>query len=169
MKLFQQILILYCFVNLTSCIVDEQCRQNKNVALYAGFYHVVKNQTTGIITKSTLTIDSLTIKGLKFDSIYSKYVYVDSILYNKTKSINKINIPLHKFVNVSKYEVTFNTKIDTVTILHTNSDEYLSLECGCLKTHVIDSVQTTNHFIDSIKISNNNVNTNNAENIRIYK
>ena len=169
MKLFQKILILYCFVNLTSCIVDEQCRQNKNVALYAGFYHVVKNQTTGIITKSTLTIDSLTIKGLKFDSIYSKYVYVDSILYNKTKSINKINIPLHKFVNVSKYEVTFNTKIDTVTILHTNSDEYLSLECGCLKTHVIDSVQTTNHFIDSIKISNNNVNTNNAENIRIYK
>lgn len=169
MKKFPYIFILFCFVNMTSCIVDEQCRQNKNVALYAGFYHVVKNQTTGIVTKSTLNIDSLTVRGLKFDSINAKYVLVDSILYDKSKLINRIDIPLHKFVNISKYEVTFNTKVDTITVSHTNSDEYLSLECGCLKVHTIDSVKSTNHFIDSIRITNNNVNTNNAENIRIYK
>ena len=169
MKLFRHIQILFCFLHLTSCFVDEQCRENKYVALNAGFYHVVKNQTTGVSTKTTLSIDSLTVKGLIFDSITSKYVYVDSILYNHSKSINKIYIPLHKFVNVSSYEVTLNTKTDTLTVLHTNSNEYLSLECGCLKVHSIDTVLTTNHFIDSVSITKHNVNTSNAENIRIYK
>ncbi len=169
MKLFQHIVILYCLLNLTSCIVDEQCRENKYVAFMAGFYHVVKNQTSGLVTKSTLSIDSLTVKGIMFDSIVSKFVYVDSILYNNSKSISKIAIPLHKFIEVSKYEVKFNTKIDTITVLHTNTNEYLSLECGCLKVHSIDTVLTTNHFIDSVTISNHNVNTTNAENILIFK
>jgi len=170
MKIFRFILILICISGTTSCVVDEQCRQNKNVELGISFYHVTKNQSTGILSKISMTIDSITVIGLSYDSLKKKYVPVDSILYNKSRSISKIYLPLHKFINITKFEVKFNSTIDTVTIFHKNSDEYLSLECGCMKIHSIDSVSITNNFnIDSVRIINNNVKTNNAENLRIYK
>ena len=154
---------------LSSCIVDEQCRQNKNVELGITFFHVNKNITSGLITKTALSIDSITVKGLNFDSINKKYIYIDSIIYNNAKLINNVYLPLQKFKISTKYELKFNLKIDTITILHSNSDEYLSLECGCIKIHNIDTITTTNHFIDSVSIINHSVKTNNAENIRIYK
>lgn len=152
-----------------SCTVDEQCRRNKIVEMGIGFYHVVKNDSTKIVTTTSLSIDSLTIKGLKYDSIAQNYVYVDSNLYIKSKLTSKIYLPLHKFKVESKYEVTFNQTKDTITVLHENADQFLSLECGCIKIHTIDTVLTTNHFVDSIRIINHNVNTNNAENIHLFK
>ena len=152
-----------------SCTVDEQCRRNKIVEMGIGFYHVVKNDSTKIVTTTSLSIDSLTIKGLKYDSIAQNYVYVDSNLYIKSKLTSKIYLPLHKFKVESKYEVTFNKTKDTITVLHENADQFLSLECGCIKIHTIDTVLTTNHFVDSIRIINHNVNTNNAENIHLFK
>jgi hypothetical protein len=134
-----------------------------------GLYHVVKNQTTAAVTTSALSIDSLTIKGLKYDSIAQNYVYVDSNLFIKSKLTSKIYLPLHKFKVESKYEVTFNQTKDTITVLHENVDQFLSLECGCIKIHTIDTALTTNHFVDSIRIINHNVNTNNAENIHLFK
>jgi len=159
--LFSLILTLY------SCTVDEQCRQNRYVNLSIGFYHVKKVQNT--ISKASLNIDSLTIRGLRFDSLKNIFILQDSVLYNNSKALNKINLPLHKFLTISKYQIRLNASVDTLTVLHTNTDEYLSLECGCIKTHSIDTVLITNHFIDSIRISNHNVNTSNVENIQLYK
>jgi hypothetical protein len=153
----------------TACTTDEQCRTNKDVEMGIGFYHVVIDDSTKIITLSSLSIDSLTIKGLKYDSLNLKYFYADSIPYNNSKSISKIYLPLHKFNVESKYEVTFNQTRDTITVLHENIDDYLSLVCGCMIIHNIDTVLTTNHFLDSIQIINHNVNTNNVENIHFYK
>lgn len=177
MKKYHYIVFLLCILLSTSCVVDEQCRQNTQVQLEVGFYHVKKSITQDTITTSTLTIDTLTVKGLKFDSINSKYILADSILYNNSRLESSLLLPLHKFENVSKYQITFKTKIDTVkvvkidtlTVLHQNTNDYLSLECGCIKIHSIDTVFTTNHFADSIRIVNHNVNNINAENIRIYK
>lgn len=152
-----------------SCVVDEQCRQSKTVQFVANVYHVSINSQTGVITRTAKTLDSLTVRGLLTDTINNKYFYTDSVLYNSQKSLSSFNLPLHKFSNNSKYEVKFNAIADTITILHTNSDVYLSLECGCLKTHSIDTVLVTRHFIDSVSISNHTVNTTNAENLRIYK
>lgn len=163
------ILTLIFGILLSSCITDEQCRQNRYVQFIAGLYHVNINQTTNIKTTTSYSIDSLTVKGLVFDTINLKYIYSDSILYNKSKSVNKLYLPLHKFENLTKFEVKLNEQFDTLTIIHKNADYYISLECGCLKIHSIDTVLTTNHFIDSVKIINYNVNTTNVENIRIYK
>ena len=170
MKATHFIVLLVSVFFTTSCVVDEQCRQNKNVELGVSFYHMAKVQSTGTITKTSFVLDSITIKGLIFNNLSKNYDYADSILYNKSRSISKIYLPLHKFTNISKYEMKFNSSIDTVTIFHTNTDEYLSLECGCMKIHTIDSVHITNNFkIDSIRISNNTVKTDNAENLRLYK
>jgi hypothetical protein len=155
-------------VLLTSCANDEQCRQNRYIALKIDFFHVVANKTRDTITTSNLVFDSITVKGLKYDTLTSKYTYADSVYTIKVKST--LDLLLHKFSTVSKFEIRFNKTIDTLTVIHTNSNYFLSLECGCLKNHYIDSAFSTNHFqFDSIRISNPTVNTSNAENIRIYK
>ena len=182
------ILFLFCILLIASCAVDEQCRTNLNVSMEMGLYHVVRNKTLDTITTSTLTIDSLTVKGLRFDSLAKKYVYVDSIIYNNSKLVSSINLPLHNFEPISVFEITFNNKIitnnlitnkkdtipltnikDTLTVIHENTNKYLSLDCGSIKVHTIDTAYTTKNFIDSIHIVNHNVNNINAENIKIFK
>ncbi|MDD5184699.1 MAG: DUF6452 family protein [Paludibacter sp.] len=146
------VLILFLLLGI-SCTVDEGCRKSKTVNMGISFYHVVNKDTTTV-----MKIDSITVQGLG----------VDSILYNNTKKLSKILVPLNKIVPESRFVITFDTIKDTITIEQTNKDEYLSLECGCIKVHSIDTVLTTNHFIDSVKISNHTVNTTNAEHLQIY-
>jgi hypothetical protein len=74
-----------------------------------------------------------------------------------------------KFATSSTFKLKFKTISDTMTIYHTNLNDYLSLECGCIILHKIDTVTITRHFIDSVRIINHDVNTINAENIRLYK
>jgi hypothetical protein len=163
------IFLFFYSLLITSCATDEQCRTNKDVEMGIGFYHVVVDDSTKVVTRSSLSIDSLTIRGLKYDSLSQKYTYADSVLYNNSKSTSKVYLPLHKFNVESKFEVTFNQTKDTITVLHENINDYLSLECGCMIIHTIDTLLTTNHFVDSIRIKQHNVNTNNVENIQLYK
>jgi hypothetical protein len=158
MKHLTYIAILFFVLSVASCAVDEECRKDKFVAMKVMFYKKTLNPTTQQYTTSTLIVDSLTVQGIG----------VDSVLYNNKKSISQIFLPLHKFQNESRFAIRFNNITDTLTILHTNYDFYLSLECGCIKTHSIDTVLTTNHFVDSIRIPNHNINTFNAEHLQIY-
>ena len=151
-----------------------------------GMYHI--NQTDTSRTVAAMSIDSITVRGLKYDATSKKYLYMDSVLYNNLKTITKIDLPLHSFDSVSAFEVTFNSKKitankltnkndtilylnkrDTLIVKHQNTDKYLSLQCGSIKVHSVDTVLTTNNFIDSIRITNRNVNNINVENIKIYK
>lgn len=158
MKQSAYIAILIMFLLGSSCAVDEECRKDRFVEMKVQFYKKTLNETTQTYTTSSLSIDSLYVQGLG----------VDSVLYNNKKSISQIYLPLGKFQNLSQFIVRFNETTDTLTVLHTNHDFYLSLECGCIKTHSIDTVLTTNHFIDSVLIKTHNVNTANAEHLQIY-
>lgn len=159
MKHKTNIILLLFILVYASCTTDEQCRKDRYVKMQLGFYHVTYNSTTKTRTATIITIDSITVKGIG----------VDSILYNNKKT-SSITLPLNKLATESKYEIKFNQITDTVTILHTNMDTYLSLECGCIKTHTIDTVLTTNHFLDSIGISVHDVNTSTSaqEHIKLY-
>ena len=156
------VLIIFLILSV-SCVVDDTCRKDRYVKMGVSFYKKTFNTSTNKYIVSINSIDSLTVQGL--DSINMP---VHSILYNNQKAISKIKIPLNKFTTISKFSVKINQTTDTITILHTNSDQYLSLECGCLKVFSIDTVLTTNHN-DSLKITNHNVNTTNAEHLQIYK
>jgi hypothetical protein len=160
------VLILSALFNF-SCVTDESCTQITYVKLTAGIYHVVPNDTTNINAMIPLIIDSLTVQGLRIDST-GHYQLVDSILYNR-QSESSINLPLNNFKPKSTFKIKFNTILDTMTIFHANLNDYLSLECGCIVTHSIDSVNITKHYIDSVRIKIRDVNTTNAENIRLYK
>lgn len=146
-----------------SCATDEQCRKDRYVKLQLGTYHVTYNEITKTRTTTAMSIDSITVKGIK----------IDSILYNNKKKLSSLTLPLNKLdsFNESKFQITFNNITDTLTITHQNKNQYLSLECGCIKVHTLDTVLTTNHFIDSVHISVHDVNTLTSakEHIKIYK
>jgi len=167
MKKYSFIVFIFSLFLIISCAGDETCTQTKYVKLTVNFYH--PNPLDTILSNRivTLSIDSLTVQGLKKDST-GKYTSVDSILYNNQKNVSTINLPLNNFSTSSIFKIKFNAVTDTMTISHSNLNDYLSLECGCIITHTIDSVSMTNHYIDSVRIKIHDVNTINAENIRLY-
>jgi len=163
MKQFIYILLIPFFLSAISCAADEECRKERIVKMDVEFLKKTFNPTNSTYTTGTLNVDSLTVQGM--DSLG---VMIDSILYKNKKNVTQINLPLNKFATESTFVMRFNQTTDTLTIYHTNTDLYLSLECGCLKTHTIDTVLTTNHYIDSVKITNHNVNTTDAKHLQIY-
>lgn len=167
MKQFIYILLISVLLLGVSCTKDEECRKNRYVNMEIGLYHVTFNAATQANVKSTLSIDSLTLRGINVDASGNESL-VDSILYNNRKSVNRLILPLNKIQEQSKYLVQFNQVMDTITVFHKNIEYYLSLECGCIKTFSIDTVLTTNNFIDSVRIINHNVDNNNAEHLQIY-
>ncbi len=169
MKKYIFIILIFPLLLNTSCATDETCTQTKYVKLIAGFYHVNHDDIANINTISALNIDSLTVQGLQLDSLTGQYHLVDSLLYNNQKNVSSIDLPLNNLAILSRFKLKFNDTLDTMTIYHTNLNDYLSLECGCIKTHTIDTVTMTNHFIDSVRIIIHDVNNINAENIRLYK
>lgn len=161
------VLIPFCLL-LSSCNGDEECRKSKYTDMEIGFYHVAYNETTKKYTTTSLSVDSLTVQGLITDSVSGQMSLVDSLLYDNKRNISTIYVPLNKVENISRFVMKFKHVTDTLTIIHTNTNEFLSLECGCIETHFIDNVLTTNNFIDSVRIIYHDVNTTTAEHIRIY-
>jgi hypothetical protein len=161
------IVFIVSILLIVSCATDDTCTQTKYVTLTADFFHVYYNDTTQLKAIYALS-DSLTVQGLRLDTLTGKYTPVDSILYNNSPQ-STINLPLNNFSTHSTFKLKFKTISDTMTIYHTNLNDYLSLECGCIILHKIDTVTITRHFIDSVRITNHDVNTINAENIRLYK
>lgn len=149
------ILLISAFI--FSCEKDETCRKSRIVETGAGFYLDSVNTTTGkrVLVKST--IDSLWVSGIG----------VDSLLYKKTKT-NAIKLPLNQFAEESKFRMKTNKVVDTITIRYKNKIEYLSLECGSIRTHTIDTVLTSGHYIRSVAIINPTVNTLSVENIQLF-
>lgn len=144
-------------IGFISCHTDDTCRKSRTVLLGMNFYLDTINHLNGRLVVQKLTIDSLWAKG----------VGIDSVLYNK-KQTSTVSLPLNSFAEESKFHLKFNTIADTITIRHKNSNEFLSLECGYIRTHQIDTVFSTGHFIDSISVTQNLVNTIYVENIQIH-
>ncbi len=150
--------LVFLFVAF-SCNSDDECRKEKSVALTIAFKKNTLNQITGKNTVSNLTIDSIWVKGLNRDSL----------IYNKKRSIQTIDLPLKKFAESTGFIIRFNTVTDTLYIFHdTNENYFLSLECGCIAVHRINEVISTHNFIDSISIINNEVNTTKSTHLQIF-
>mgnify|MGYP003591157508 FL=1 len=114
---------------------------------------------SGIYKNAVLIIDSLTVKGL--DS--------DSLIYNNSKKVKSIALPLRIGNTETAFEFRINNITDTLYFQHSNNDQYfISLECGCVVTHEILGVSTTAHFSDSIIINNKDVNNIETTHIQIF-
>lgn len=145
------LLFLSAILLLTlSCTEEETCRENMTVALQVSFM----NDST---LKAT-TIDSLSVWGLG----------KDSLLYNNKKNLGKISLPLNKFEESSIFVLRMNEQLDTMMVLYTNQDYFISFACGSVITHQIDTVLTTNNYISRMLIKQHYINTANVPHLEIY-
>ncbi len=158
-KFFSLTLLAIAAMIYIACTNDKGCHENRYVSMTSNFY-TVKKTSANKDTVQAVTIDSVWVKGLGNDSV----------LYNNTKAVTSISLPLHKLQDTSRFVIRFNRVYDTLTIVHTNIQKYLSLECGCLITHKLDSIKssTTKHIVKRIKVKYDNVSTTQRENLQIY-
>jgi len=151
-KLFN-ILVLLFSVFLVGCSSTDECREDKTVNMILGFYQ--KSDFSDV----AFTVDSVWANGLE----------KDSFLYNNSKSVNSLKLPLNAARQQSDFIVRFNNTTDTLSVFYTNNNAYfISFDCGCIATQTIDEVISTNHFIDSVRIVQREVININAEHIKIF-
>lgn len=151
-------IIMFAFGSF-SCSTDDECRKEKDVNFKIDFYTKTTNPTSGVVSKNSLNIDSIWVKALD----------KDSFIYKNRKSLRTIILPLKKFENQTDFIIRFNNEIDTISIFHTNNENYyLSLDCGCIVTHTIQEAVSTNHYIKSLEIINTEINTTDATHLQIF-
>ena len=159
MKLNRLITIFLLASFLLSCNSSEECREETDVKMTVDFMTRTLDTKSGIYKNAVLIIDSLTVKGL--DS--------DSLIYNNSKKVKSIALPLRIGSTETAFEFRINNITDTLYFQHSNNDQYfISLECGCVVTHEILGVSTTAHFSDSIIINNKDVNNIETTHIQIF-
>lgn len=150
-KLLYLLLVLLS-VFFANCNSTEECREDRTVKLRIGVY------TKETPTDKALTVDSVWLNGLE----------KDSFIYNNSKSVSTLKLPLNAARQQADFIVRFNNITDTLSVFYTNNNAYfISLACGCIATQTIDEVITTNHFIDSVRIVERKVINVDAENIKI--
>jgi len=99
----------------------------------------------------------------------------DSLIYD-SQNTSSLNIPLQKLDTISSFvfittiqvDTNYITTTDTIDFYHTNEQEFISLECGCIVTNSLVGVAQTTHRIDSVVIVSPEVNLQSENNIKIY-
>ena len=151
--------ILLTLLFFASCS-NHHCKEPMYVPLVISFY-------SDIDTSKQVTFKYLEIKGVGSDSIINI-------------SGNYTLLPLRKFENssnfvfISGYDTgeEIRTFFDTLTIKHTNTQEFVSAECGCLTTFRLDEVRHTRRNITDAIIVKQSVTSSiansNESHIKIY-
>lgn len=141
---------------LAGCEPDEKCRQNMRV--------VACVTLRGIAVDSTLVGTEFT----KWDSITIKHITTDSVLYDNQKDLSTLRFPLTVDTTMNSYAMTWRGLTDTLYIRYTNTMQYVSMACGCIVYHTIDSVWAKQVWMDSVSIINSTVENHEQENIKIH-
>ncbi len=136
---------------MASCTPDTECRQDEHVRCKVVFYE-------SIVDNTPYTFDSLTVQG----------VGSDSILYDNTKSVSFISLPLRNDANMTQFVLTTPQRFDTLTIYHTPAPYFVSMACGCFVFHTIDSVATYGPLFWKGEVVNTAVQNIEDENIKLY-
>jgi len=140
-------------VLLLGCTSTEECREDKTVNLKLVMYKKTD------LTNTAIAVDSVWVNGLERDSF----------LYQNSKSVGLLKLPLNTSREQSDFILRFNDTTDTLSVFYTNNNAYfISLACGCITSHTIDEVISTNHFIDSVRIVQRVVLNADAEHIQIF-
>ena len=90
------------------------------------------------------------------------------MLYNNKQSVTQLQLPLRSDTTVTAFTLTWHEMTETLYIRHDNTQRFVSMACGCIIYHNIDSVWFTGTWIDSVKIINAAVETVKQENIKLY-
>ena len=158
MSVSRAIFSLFLILILTvSCTIDEACRQERNAPVNVALFRVIFNQTTEQYVNQPYNVP------LQVTPIGS-----DSILYNG--SVSTLALPLKRIVGETLFQLndTLTGLTDTLTFIYSVEDDFVSLECGCVPTFFLQSVETTNYNIDSAVIVEPSVDTYEVNNVNLY-
>ncbi len=153
------LIFLFIIIGLAACETDSECRQTETIRCVVVFScdSLVSNEDTIYIATFT-NIDSVTVQG----------VGTDSVLYKNKKSVSKLSLPLRSDTTETRYHLTLNEQEDTLVILHTNNEYFVSLACGCFVFHELDTAFGTNGLIQNSQVINTAVQNTEQDNIRLY-
>lgn len=140
-----------------ACQAEGDCTQDTRTSVGTAFFQPVLGANQQYATQ-TLT-DTIRIKGVGSDS-----------LINDTLSISAARLPLKSFEKNTSFVIQKdNLKADTITFIHDNTEQLLSLECGVKVIHDIKDIRFTRNRIDSIKIAISRIADNKTANqVKIY-
>lgn len=149
---------------LVSCSSGDSCMQDLEFSMNAEIYRMKYDTSIEQFVPEKYSV-LISLNGLGRDSLL-----YDSI------STSTLNLPLQKLDTISSFVLTttiqvdtnYVTTIDTIDFYHANTEEFISLECGCIVTNTIVGVMQTTHRIDSVVIVSPEVNLQSGNNIKIY-
>lgn len=150
------LLVVLLSVCMHSCKPDTECRQSADIYCKVLFACDSLNEESELVTYST--IDSITVQG----------VGSDSVLYDNAYNKSFVLLPLRGDTTLTEYEMIINGQKEILSILHENTENFISLACGCFVYHTIDSVYVATGVSDSIDIINASVEAIVQDNIRLH-
>lgn len=143
-------------VFLSSCDNDA-CKEPMYTSIHMLFYSLTSPTTSA-------DLDTFSVFFVNKDGSLSPTDYID------TFNISQIHLPLSYDSNITKFYFSNRYLHDTIIVNHTNSDEFVSAECGTRVVSHIDSLYfARGHFQDSISVTNPSVSGSyNGQNVKIY-
>lgn len=150
------LLYLLCAILMAACTMDTTCRKEMDVAM-------------GL----TLQADSLNAKGhaviyTNWDSLTVEVLGKNELLIDNGKGIKRLFLPLRPDTTISTFLMTFHEQTDTLYVVHTPRQYFVSLACGCAIYHTITAAWSSDSRVDSIGIINASVENAVQDNLRIY-
>ena len=155
MQVIRNIILIVAAVLTAACTVDKQCRTTYNVCMQVVF------------RADSLQADSTYATYAVWDSITVQGFGRDSVLYDNRKGINTLQLPLRPDTNMTAYCLTYHDRTDTLYITHNNDIQYVSLACGEVIYHTIESFRATGTWIDSIAMMDSTIQATGKDNIRL--
>lgn len=160
-KKWVYILLSLC---LMACSSDDNCMQDLMFSMKAEVYRMVFDASIEQFVPEKYSLP-ISLCGLG----------KDSLIYD-SQNTSSLNIPLQKLDTISSFVFTttiqvdtnYITTTDTIDFYHTNEQEFISLECGCIVTNSLVGVAQTTHRIDSVVVVSPEVNLQSENNIKIY-
>ena len=158
------LIYILLLVGLMSCTSEENCMQDLKFSMKAEIYRMVFDQSIEQFVPEKYSLP-ISLNGLGRDSL----------LYDSTFT-STLNIPLQKLDSISSFVLTTTIQVDTsyvttkdtIDFHHANSEEFISIECGCIVTNFLTGVAQTTHHIDSIIVVSPEVDLQSKNNIKIY-
>lgn len=145
----------------------------------------------GSCTSSNVCMENMDVEfkvqlmEMNFDQIKDQYISgkhqstvkvygvgMDSMLYNQV-SVTQLALPLNPNDSMTEFIIEQMGKdsvyvADTLTVLHDNELEFVSLECGCAVLNHVKEVKHTVNALDSVILKESDVLRNGGVNIQLY-
>jgi len=148
--------LLILGILICSCQPDTVCRQtNLDVRMACK------------LRADSITAAGQTIYYTTWDSITVRAVGSDSLVHDNAKNIERLLLPLRDNTDTTTFLLTYHEQTDTLRAYYGNRRIFVSVECGCVYYHDIDSLAYTTNWIDTILVIHDEVRVGSQENLRL--